>query len=213
MATATPACASAFDMAAPMPRDPPVTSAVCPRSVAFVIETPDFCRAMARTSINMSPDPGCNAPPSASCVASSTALDCACGQAGDDLALGEHGQQQYREGDDERGRREWTPAQLIERNHVVHGDGQGARLPPGEHDAEYEIIPGKYHREDEGNRKARPSDRQRHMPEHLPAGCAVDQRRLFKLERRGFEIADHDPDHDRHRHHEVNDDLRHQRAE
>src|SRR5665647_1624367 len=68
------------------------------------------------------------------------ALDRACGQARHDLALREHRQEQHRQSDDQRGGGERSPAQLIERNHVVDGDRQRAGLATGQHDAEDKIV-------------------------------------------------------------------------
>src|SRR5260221_3170966 len=48
MATATPACASLRTIAAPMPREPPVTSATRPRRVSVVIGTTNFLLANIR---------------------------------------------------------------------------------------------------------------------------------------------------------------------
>src|SRR5262245_60012396 len=69
-----------------------------------------------------------------------SALDGAGGQARHDLPLRDDRQDQHREGHDERGGGKWSPAQLLEREHVVDRDRQGPRLAPGEHDAEDEII-------------------------------------------------------------------------
>ena len=76
----------------------------------------------------------------------SPALDRSGGEPGYDLALREHGEQQHWKRHDQGGGRERAPAQLVERDHVVNRDRQGAGFAPGQHDAEDEIIPRKNHR-------------------------------------------------------------------
>src|SRR6202795_4161922 len=97
--------------------------------------------------------------PSAIFVDWLTALDRARRQARHDLALREYRQEQHRQRDDQRRGGERSPAQLVEGNHVVDGDGQGAGLAPGEHDAEDKVVPGEDHRQDERDGNARPCDR------------------------------------------------------
>ena len=51
------------------------------------------------------------------------------------------------------------------------------------------------------------------MAKHLPARRAIDEGGFLQLQRRRLEITDHDPDHDRHGHDQVDDDLGDERAE
>src|SRR6185437_3518524 len=139
-------------------------------------------------------------------------LDSAGGKAGDDLALDDDGEDENRQHDDERRRRQRSPGKLLEGEHVVDGDRQGARLAAGEDDTENEVVPGEDEGEDRGDDDAGARQRQGDAAEGLPQRAAVDERRFLDVGRQGLEEADHDPGDDRHGDDEIGDDHRHQRA-
>src|SRR5260221_101803 len=82
------------------------------------------------------------------------------GEGGDDLALDDDGEDEDREHDDEGSRRQRAPGELLEGEHVVDGDRQGACLAPSEHYAEDEIVPREDDRQDGGDDDAGARQRQ-----------------------------------------------------
>src|SRR5690606_24149711 len=89
-------------------------------------------------------------------------------QTGDDLALCEDGEKENRQRDHQGCGGKRAPADLLEGQHVIDRDRQGACLAACENDAENEIVPREDHRKDERNHNARLGDGQRHLHEYLP---------------------------------------------
>src|SRR5262249_20710799 len=73
-------------------------------------------------------------------------------------------------------------------------DGVGGDLGPGQHQSEDEVVPGKDEGEHRGREQAAAHHREHYLPQHLPAGAAINQSALLELERHLLDIAAHHPD-------------------
>ena len=77
-----------------------------------------------------------------------SSLDGADGQALDDLLLRRDADDDHRQHGDQRGGGELGPERLLDRDEIVHGDGDGPDIVAAELDGEEELVPGVEEHED-----------------------------------------------------------------